>query len=210
MKRFGIATMLVFVCLSAGDDVWAQVDEHKFEGGAVFTSITLTDFQDRVSPGFATGDATVKGFGGRLAYNLTKNIAIDGEASFFPAAHFSNEELGQKMQGLLGVKAGWRNRKVGVFAKARPGVIWFGEFSSRGSCSGTPFGSVCGVAHEKDFAMDLGGVFEFYPSERAIVRVDAGDTIIRYQSRPSGVGFPGIPAATKHNLQLSIGFGWRF
>jgi len=190
----------------------AQVSDHKFEVGGFFTSITLDDFKDRVTPGFATGDSTVNGIGGRLSYNLNENFAIDGEASFFPSNHFGNDETGQKMQGFVGVKAGVRNKWAGVFAKARPGVMWFGEFTSRGSCTPTTFGSTCGVSHEKDFAMDLGGVVEFYPSERAIIRVDLGDTIVRYQDRTLGTfGNPiFLNGGFKNNFQASLGFSWRF
>ena len=196
---------LVFVCLTAisllvlTEGVQAQVDEKKFEVGAVFTSITLTDFKSRSLPGLATGDSTVRGLGGRLAYNFNDYLAIDGEASFFPETKFGNEEIGQKTQGFVGLKAGVRRSRVGVFAKARPGVMWFGEFSSRGRCVTTPLGRTCGLAHENDFALDVGGVVEFYPSRRSIIRVDVGDTLIRYPDQ----GFV-------HNAQFSVGFGWRF
>lgn len=210
MKSTSIVIVAVLLCLCAGCEVSAQIDEHKFEVGGFFTNITLTDFQARTSPGSLSADKSVSGIGGRLAYNLTNHVAIDSEASFFPRTHFFNGEFGQKTQAFIGLKAGWRNKRVGAFAKARPGVMWFGEFSSRGSCSSSSFGSTCGVSHEKDFAMDLGAVFEFYPAERALVRLDIGDTIIRYQAHPPGLGFAGLPAATKNNLQVSIGFGWRF
>lgn len=211
MKSMTIVVVAIMVCLAAGREVSAQIDEHKFEVGGFFTNITLTDFQARTSPGSLTiVDKSVSGIGGRLAYNLTNNVAVDAEASFFPRNHLFNGELGQKTQAFIGLKAGWRNKRVGAFAKARPGVMWFGEFPARGSCTSTSFGSVCGVSHEKDFAMDLGAVFELYPAERALVRLDIGDTIIRYQEQPSGPGFVGLPAATKNNLQVSIGFGWRF
>ena len=78
------------------------------------------------------GSNTVSGLGGRFAYNFSKHLALDAEANFFPEAHLLNEEFGQKMQGFAGIKAGVRKKRVGVFAKARPGVMWFGEFSSRG------------------------------------------------------------------------------
>jgi hypothetical protein len=192
--------------------VHAQVSERKFEVGAVFTSITLDNFKARTSPSVATGDSTVKGLGGRLAYNFTDNIAVDAEGSFFPEAHFGNEEFGQKTQGFIGLKAGGRNKRAGAFAKARPGVMWFGEFPSRGTCTGTTFGSSCTVSHEKDFALDLGGIVEFYPAERVIIRADVGDTIIRFPRRTFGLfNNPSfIRAETKHNFQLSVGFGWRF
>jgi len=192
--------------------VCGQVSERKAEVGVVFTSITLDNFKARSLPGIATGDSTVRGLGARVAYNFANYLALDAEGSFFPETHFGNEEFGQKMQGFIGVKAGARSKWAGVFAKARPGVMWFGEFSSRGSCSSSTFVTSCGVAHEKDFAMDLGGVVEFYPSEHAIIRADVGDTIIHYPEHTFGLfGSPSILAAeTKHNFQVSVGFGWRF
>ena len=213
MLRTIARSFVAVFCLCFGSMVvHAQVSERKFEVGAVFTSITLDNFKARTSPGVATGDSTVKGLGGRLAYNFTDNIAVDAEGSFFPEAHFGNEEFGQKTQGFIGLKAGVRNKRAGAFAKARPGVMWFGEFPSQGTCTGTTFGSSCTVSHEKDFALDLGGIVEFYPAERVIIRADVGDTIIRFPRRTFGFfNNPSfIPAETKHNFQLSVGFGWRF
>ena len=202
----------IFWLLAATISAQAQFDEHKFEAGGVFTSLTLTDFKARTLPTIAAGDSTVNGLGGRLAYNLNKNFAIDAEGNFFPETHLGNQELGQKLQGFIGLKAGVRNRWVGVFAKARPGVVWFGDFSSPGSCTGSTFGSACAVSHEKDFAMDLGGVVEFYPTERAIIRADVGDTIIHYPQHTFGLfNNPSVlNAKTKNNFQVSLGFGWRF
>lgn len=190
----------------------AQLDEHRFEVGGVFTAITLTDFKARTLPTITTGDSTVRGVGGRLAYNLSDNFAIDAEGNFFPETHFGNDEFGQKLQGFIGLKAGVRNKRVGVFAKARPGVMWFGDFSSSGTCTGFTFGSSCTVSHEKDFALDVGGVVEFYPTKRAIIRADVGDTIVHYPQRTFGIfNNPTVLAQqTKNNLQISIGFGWRF
>jgi hypothetical protein len=209
MSKFILALLSLFVLAMP---INAQVTDRKFEVGGFFTSITLDDFKERVSPGFASGDATVNGIGGRLTYNINENFAIDGEGTFFPSAHLGNEESGQKMQGFVGVKAGARNKWVGAFAKARPGIMWFGEFTSRGGCTPTSFGSVCGVDHEKDFALDLGGVVEFYPAERAIIRVDVGNTLVRFQDRTLGtIGNPVIlDGGFKSNFQVSLGFGWRF
>ena len=214
MRTKLLAGSWLVVCLFImSGNASAQVDEHPSEVGGLLTSITLTDFQSRLFPtqNFR-GSSQVTGVGGRYSYNFNKYLALDTEASFFPSNHFLNEEFGQKMQAFAGVRAGIRIKKVGVFAKARPGVMWFGDFSSRGSCSVTSFGSVCGVTHEKDFAMDVGGVIEYYPNNRFIVRVDAGDTIIRYQEHVfATVATPVIvPAETKNNFQISIGVGWRF
>lgn len=207
------AGVLFAVCLAvACCDANAQVDQHRFEVGGLLTSITLTDFQSGLLPD-GGNDRQVAGIGGRFTYNLNKNFAIDAEGNFFPESHLLNEEFAQKMQGLIGIKAGVRKNRFGIFAKARPGVMWFGEFQSRGSCNAfTSFGVVCSVDHEKDFVMDVGGVFEFYPADRVVIRGDLGDTIIRYQSRVVGTLTTPVlvPAQTKNNLQVSLGVGWRF
>jgi hypothetical protein len=203
-------TVVVCIVIASAVTTNAQDEEHPFEVGGVYTVIQLNDFQSRIIPS-GVGSNTVSGLGGRFGYNINKHMAIDAEASFFPETHLGNEEFGQKMQGFIGLKAGIRKHRVGIFAKARPGVMWFGEFPARGSCSRTNFGSICGASHEKDFAMDVGGVFEFYPTDRLILRADVGDTIIKYPTRV----FQTLPPITvnagwKNNLQVSFGVGWRF
>ena len=68
MQRRIIVGLMSLICLAATNDLAnAQIDEHKMEVGAVFTSITLTNFKDRTLPTFATGNTTVKGLGARFA-----------------------------------------------------------------------------------------------------------------------------------------------
>ncbi len=67
-----------------------------------------------------------------------------------------------------------------------------------------------------DFALDLGGVVELYPSSRTILRFDAGDTILRSGTHNVPVRTPffdvvaPVPDRTTHNFQGSVGFGFRF
>lgn len=123
------------------------------------------------------------------------------------------------------MKAGKRFERVGIFGKVRPGFVRFGRIS-RGVALATPVPQrpafVDVLDSQTDFAVDLGGVVEFYPSRRIVTRFDIGDTIIRYRERIEGV--PGgnvstgqpvlgsllLPAATKHNLQINVGVGFRF
>jgi hypothetical protein len=125
---------------------------------------------------------------------------------------------------LFGVKIGKRYKRFGIFAKARPGLISF----SQGRVELTPTGSTdpftafdVRVKRLTHFALDLGGVLEFYPSRRVFTRIDIGDTIIRYNQTtintftgPVGgpftpLSFP-IPGDTTHNFQFSAGVGFRF
>ena len=115
----GLTVAVCFVIASANAAI-AQKEDHPFEVGVVYTIIQLTDFQSRIIPNGA-GDNTLSGLGGRFAYNINKHLSIDAEASFFPENHLLNEEFGQKMQGFVGLKAGVRKHRVGVFQKGPTG-----------------------------------------------------------------------------------------
>jgi hypothetical protein len=185
---------------SAQTGAAADVDEHKAEVGAFYTGVNLEGFGE-----------TVNGLGGRFGYNFDRHFALDAEFSFFPEAHLGNRQVGQKTQGFVGVKAGARAKHVGLFAKARPGVMFIGEVTSGFNCNGTSTGQVCRPSHN-NFALDAGGVLELYPSARTIVRLDAGDTIVRIRhANGSGLLFGGTATTdTTHNFQFSVGFGYRF
>ncbi len=194
-----MAVLLAPAAARAQTSTAPDVDEHKAEVGLLYTGVNLEGFGE-----------TVNGLGGRFGYNFNKNLALDSEFSFFPETHLGNRQFGQKTQGLVGVKAGTRTRRVGVFAKARPGVMFIGEVTSGFNCNGTSFGRTCRPSHN-NFAVDAGGVLELYPSSRAIVRLDAGDTIVRIRNATAGViGSPTVTNDTTHNFQFSVGFGYRF
>lgn len=198
-RKFFFAIIALLLLLApARSDAQTRTDEHKVEVGGFFTAI-----------GVETSDESVNGVGGRFAYNFTKNFALDTEASFFPSDKLGNHQFGQKAQAFAGLKAGGRTRYVGVFAKARPGVMFLGDSTSGFNCNSS--GGFCRPSHN-NFAFDAGAIVEFYPSRRSIIRVDAGDTIVR-QRNVAGLGFFGpTPTTTEttHNFQVSIGFGYRF
>ncbi|MGB8507628.1 MAG: outer membrane beta-barrel protein [Pyrinomonadaceae bacterium] len=193
-----IALLLLLLLAPASLHAQTRTDEHKTEVGGFITAIGL----ERL-------DGSLNGVGGRFAYNFTKNFALDTEASFFPSDKFGNQQTGQRAQAFAGIRAGGRTRYVGVFAKARPGVMFIGDSVSGFRCNSS--GSVCRPSHN-NLAFDAGAIVEFYPTSRAIIRVDAGDTIVR-QRNVAGLGFFG-PATSStdisHNFQASIGFGYRF
>lgn len=170
------------------------------EVGAFYTGINLRGFGE-----------TINGLGGRLGYNLNRYFALEGEFSFFPETHLGNRQSGQKVQGFAGVKAGARSRRVGLFAKVRPGVMFIGEVTSGFNCSPAGLGSVCRPSHN-NFALDAGGVVELYPSSRTIVRLDAGDTIVRIRRAAGSPLFGGgaTTSETTHNFQFAVGLGYRF
>ena len=197
---FAIFALFLFDPSAVRAQSQSDADEYKVEVGAFYTGINLQGFGE-----------TVKGLGGRFGYNFYGHLALDAEASFFPETHLGNNQLGQKVQGLVGVKVGVRSRYVGVFAKARPGVMFIGEVTSGFNCGGNGVVTICRPAHN-NFAFDTGGVLELYPSSRTIVRFDGGDTIVRIRKATIGSPFsnPQTTTDTTQNFQFSVGFGYRF
>jgi hypothetical protein len=209
-------------------------DDSRFEAGIHFTSLSA-EFD---------GDRT--GLGVRVGYKFADfkddkfTATAEAEFNFLPGNVFTGDfrKNGRVKQGLFGLKVGRKFEKFGVFAKVRPGFINYSRGGSEdlprptlinsSSGSGTvllsgfsTFGQGKG---KMNFAADVGGVIEFYPSKKIITRFDFGDTIVRLRS--GTIDFPvftttggttiqtiqrfTIPAATQHNFQFSAGIGFRF
>ena len=185
-------TLLTALMLFAGSSALAQSNLPKFEAGA---QLSIIDMRESIVE-------KPLGIGGRFSYNVTDLLAVDTEVTYFSTAEVDLN----RTQGLFGVKAGRRfgGPSVGVFAKVRPGFMRFhGERRPGVTIDGTT-----------KFALDLGGVIELYPSARILVRIDVGDTVIFYNDETvRKLSLPGGPPqqlGTSHNLQTSIGIGFRF
>jgi hypothetical protein len=197
----------------------------RFEVGMQFSSLVLRLPPQSFGPVFGPfnfGTNTEAGFGGRVGYNLNDNVALEAEGNFFPRSSFSNSTTGgYPVQMQFGVKAGKRYQRFGVFAKARPGFITFSRVATLNGTESFTFGGqtfTFGTFDDRRktyFSMDVGGVFEFYPTRRIFTRFDLGDTMIRFGQRHSRsvlVTDPNfvIPADITHNFQFSVGIGIRF
>ncbi len=159
------------------------------------------------------------GFGARLGFNFTKHFALEAEANVFPQDKTNNampgdifrvfEPGGRKLQIVGGPKIGIRKPKFGVFGKLHLGVIGMDRYEALVAIS--PPGTGAGTIEKRYgvyfFNVNVGGVFELYPSRRTIVRFDAGDTWINYRAlEPKDIN----PSIKRHNFQFSAGFGFRF
>ena len=228
------AALIIFIC---GQTVRSQSTE-KWEIGGQFTYLRLsnpvasatTNIICNVPQCFTVPDGPGKnqaGFGGRIGYNITSNVAIEAELNFFPDVDsvgaddvFAN---GHQLQGLFGPKVGKRFEKIGIFAKARPGFLRVsnGDLKSGGGVCIAVFPPPAGCLEaisKTHFAVDVGGVFEIYPSKKTVLRFDAGDTIVRFGDRSVPVIFSPtssvfalpVKAGTTHNFQANVGFAYRF
>ena len=233
MKKILVSINIAFIicCLNqigASQSVDAS-DFKKFEIGGQFTLLRRTHVDtatetilrnDPSLPHTSPAKLSELGFGGRFTYNFTKNIAIEAEANFFPVDKTAHpmigvpirilEPGGRKFQAVLGPKIGIRKKKFGVFAKVRPGLFSMDRYDVVIGVFGTP--TIFAILSETKrgvnfFNIDVGGVFEYYPSRKTVFRVDVGDTIIRYGAQePKNIN----PNITRNNLQTSVGFGFRF
>jgi len=206
--------------------IFAQQPEselEKFEVGAQVSAINISDplALNIVNPGTAQSRNEV-GFGGRFTYNVNRFVALEAEVNFFPRNYTivtTTKTGGRVTQGLFGVKSGYRFKRVGIFGKFRPGLVssdraFVADFpDGNGPDPRDPFGFR--RIRAAQYTLDVGGVFEYYPTRRTILRVDAGDTITRYPDIPFFLfrGSGGVPALLDiytHKPQVSVGVGFRF
>lgn len=199
-----LTALVVVVVLAAPSFASAQDVEGRTEAGVFLTYVFLERIGSRDS-GPGTGAA---GLGGRVSRRMSRYLDAEGELVVHPNAGVS----GHRVQAMFGARAGVRFKRVGLFAKARPGVIWFSK-DPFGVGRAGPTIAQTQWAHSLDASADLGGVFEYYTPRGLIVRFDLADTIVRYGARaivtqrdpPRPVG-----GFVTHNRQWTLGVGMRF
>ena len=210
MKRWGLAFSIVTVltCSESGL-VQAQSADQRFEVGGLASFLRLSDFE--------TSSA---GFGGRVSFDLTRWAALEAEATFFPnddilerpsilAPNLRVSYERRRTDAFFGMKMGRRTERVGAFAKVRPGLTRLSEVVGGQGCTGPecPLILLARPEYRTEFALDLGGVFEFYPTERTVARFELGDTTIWHRSFAPGCW---NGDCTSHNLSTQVGVGYRF
>ena len=148
-----------------------------------------------------------------MSYNINKYLAIEaeGNAFEFSLGDYPTDEW-LAAQGLLGIRTGFRNRRFGLFAKVRPGVVNFPKLRvHQRFCIPLQHCEDAGKSGNR-LAVDAGAVIEVYPTKNIIVRLDIGDTMIRFKDdlffRTSS--FVRINDGFSHNIQLAGSVGFRF
>ncbi|HTV01174.1 MAG TPA: outer membrane beta-barrel protein [Luteitalea sp.] len=191
-----------------GSDARAQARTTSIEVGGQVNVLRLSDASD-----------TNIGVGGRVTVDVSRWVSLEGEYQFTPSDEFTVSNVlpdgarvgvryeRRRSTAVFGVKAGYRGDRIGVFAKARPGVT---RLSNRGvECQGDACALILLVVPEyrPEFVVDLGGVLELYLAQRWVARVDVGTLLIRHRSTaPPCAG----TSCTSNNLAASVGLGVRF
>ena len=209
MKRQRAITLFVVLALwGAGTThVSAQADTARFEIGGQLATLRLSDSDGK----------TNVGFGGRVSYDVLRWIAVEAEMNLFENdvleyrgstpifAEYTLTYDRRRGEGFFGPKVGMRWKRFGIFGKVRPGFTRL--FNEGIGCVGEPCTRmlVAPVEYDTEFALDLGGVVEFYPTPRTVTRLDLGATMIRHRSLA-----PPCRECTSRNFASRIGAGFRF
>ena len=193
-----IMTMLALLSwpVILGQEAWGQSDPPRVEVGAHLSYLRL----EAVEPNLVLlRKSDDKGIGGRITLNIDRYLSIEVEATFFPK---DEVDRGNRLLALFGAKIGNHWDSVGLFVKIRPGLLRFENPTRVVAIGGCP-----GIS-QNNFALDIGGVLEFYPFRHFMVRFDAGDTIVSIDKQ---CPFPLTEKkAMTHNLQVNAGIGFRF
>jgi hypothetical protein len=179
-----------------------KLDLDRWEIGGQYTNVSLPVLKEGCT-GVCRQNTSGAGF--NFDFNLTRNFAFDSTVNLLPG-----QQGGTGMaEGLFGVKMGQRFEHWGIFAKVRPGFIYY-ENALPGEGNYKPDSLT-------RFAADFGGVVELYPNPKSTVRFDVGTTLVRYLTdrtdpRVSAIGslLSNQYIVTQGNFQVSTGYTFRF
>lgn len=160
-----------------------------------------------------------------VSWNFSRHVSWD--TALIHSEPYRNGEFvfsapqagGRALEALTGLKMGLRRDRMGYFAKLRGGTITFGAAERRVGI--LPNGSkFIDRGMFTNPVVDVGGVWEVYPSRHTILRFDAGSATIFYQPKTvlqytpqNGVEVGtkvSTPEQTHPGLLLSFGGGIRF
>jgi len=239
-KQFRCRFMMAIIlgCALATGAKSEESDTFRWELGANLPIARIDGFQ-----------VTEPGLGIQTSFHLFRlarmNFAADGEADYFPGIHsydgslkrFSYWRAAQevsKSQLVAGIRAGIPWRRTELFARFRPGVFHFSDFTLLHEDSACitvyPAPEGCFTKRSKTRpAIDFGGGILLQASKRWLVRFDVGSTQVHYdldllfppgigkpysnglyQPRPSCSGVSGCLSEWKNHFQAGIGIGFRF
>ena len=182
------------------------IKPQRFEVGAQFNSLNFTWING------VDHSSTELGVGLFASYNIWQFVYLDASVNFFPKDEDTGgpNDGGRILQGFFGTREGFQVQRFGFFAKVRPGFMNYSRTLTGVSLTGP---MSFRYARATDFALDVGGVVEYYWTRRALLRFDVGDTLLYNSPRPfnvdGAVSYPPVPGR-RNSLQIGIGLGFRF
>jgi hypothetical protein len=179
-----------------------EVQLQHWEIGTQYTNLSLPVLKEGCPAGCRVN---LSGVGFNFDYKLTRDFGLDSTLNFLPGQNGTKA----LMQGQFGAKMGERWKHWGLFAKVRPGFIYYG--------SAMPGGGSTTPTHLTRFAWDFGCIVEVYAHRNATLRLDVGTTMVRYLAnypdpRMSELGsvLSNQYYVNQGNFQLSTAYVFRF
>jgi hypothetical protein len=173
------------------------------EVGGQYTSISLPVL-NATCPTKACRER-LSGTGFNLGYNVTCSFGFDSTMNFLPAQQGTQSMT----QGQFGAKLGGSWQRFGIYAKIRPGFIYY-QNAWPGLGSSTP-------KNLTRFTWDVGGIVEINTHRSGKIRFDIGTTVVRYLTdnpdpRMSELGSVFSPQSyvNQGNFQFSTSYIYRF
>jgi hypothetical protein len=202
LTKIAAAALICGFCFVAAPIARPQEKPIRFEIGPLFTYLRVPDS----IPINAQNQAEI---GGRFSWNFSRLVALDTEleGSPFRTTNLTTSyQGGYLLQSFVGIKAGKRWGKFGIFGKFRPGLTSYSGVIKQFQ-SGT-----LGFGRRTDPAFDLGGIAEFYVLRRILLRYDFGDTIIHYNSSTITISGQSIaaPSELRNNFKFLTAIAFRF
>jgi hypothetical protein len=176
--------------------------QDRFEGGAQIIAAHSGEF-----------DANDIGIGGRFSWQPVDLVGAEAEMNVYPR-RFPGNRSGpfsrSRIEGLFGVTVGPRLGSVRPFAKLRPGFVTFrGQPVACILIFPPPLSCVLAEGHTV-FALDIGGGIELFAGPRMLIRVDAGDRLMKYPGPSFRDGRVAQDDFFSHDFRMSAGAGVRF
>lgn len=147
------------------------------------------------------------GFGSTFGYRLTRSLYFDSEFNVFPGSN-SSDKRGGAQEVLAGLKVGRTFRSWGAFTQVRPGFIHYDKALVPGTSSD--------YESTTRFALDLGGIFEYYASRHSTIRFNVGTTLVHYLTGQVDPRQPPVSVLSddyytlKGSFHLTSGYIFRF
>jgi hypothetical protein len=176
--------------------------QNRFEAGAQIVAAHSSEF-----------DANDIGIGGRFAWRATDLVGAEAEMNVYPRRFPANRSAAfsrDRIEGLFGATVGPRLGSIRPFAKLRPGFVTFRGNTIACILIFPPPLSCQLAAGRTVFALDIGGGIELFAGPRTLVRVDAGDRLVKYPGPSFRDGRVAQDDFFSHDFRMSAGVGVRF
>ncbi len=192
-------TLLSFVVLLVFVSLIGRTAAQHFDAGAQIVAARSSEF-----------DHTDTGIGGRIAWHPVDFVGAEAEMNVYPGSFPSASGFSRsRIEGLFGVTAGPRVGPLRVLARVRPGFLTFHARPTVCILIFPPPLS-CQLGERTVFALEFGGGVELFVGRRALIRVDAGDRILKYPGPSFRNGRTTEGSFFGHDFRVAAGAGARF